>query len=67
AEANNHIIRKVTLSTMSVNSFAGTMSTSGFVDGNYGTGRLSAPAMLTSDGTKLYIADIGNNALRKAD
>ncbi|HMV79106.1 MAG TPA: hypothetical protein PK453_11505 [Leptospiraceae bacterium] len=67
AEANNHIIRKVTLSTMSVNSFAGTMSTSGFVDGNYGTGRLSAPAMLTSDGTKLYIADIGNNALRKVD
>ncbi len=67
AEANNHVIRKITLSTMAVTSFAGTMSTSGFVDGVYGTGRLNAPAMLTSDGAGLYIADIGNNALRKVD
>lgn len=67
AEANNHVIRKITLSTMAVTSFAGTMNTSGFVDGVYGTGKLNAPAMLTSDGARLYIADIGNNALRKVD
>lgn len=67
AEANNHVIRKITLSTLAVTSFAGTMNTSGFVDGVYGTGRLNAPAMLTSDGARLYIADIGNNALRKVD
>jgi hypothetical protein len=61
------LIRKITMSNFSVSSIAGVYGACSLLDGNGTAARINNPALLTSDGIRLYLADWGNNALRKIE
>lgn len=70
ADTGNHTIRKIVPSGAfgSVTTFAGMTGAAGFVDDATGTAaRFSSPSFLTfvGAGTDLYVADTGNQVLRK--
>lgn len=65
ADTNNNTIRKIAASTGSVTTFAGVAGASGSANGTGTQARFSHPAGITSDGTFLYVADTGNNTIRK--
>ena len=66
ADAGNNRIRKVDTSGIITTVVGGT---AGWVDGPLASGQLNAPFDVTvnAQGTLLYIADFGNNRLRKVD
>jgi len=64
ADRGNQRIRKVTLSTGAVSTFAGS-GTAGFVDGIGTAAQLNDPRFIGTDGTYLYIGDNVNFAVRK--
>jgi len=67
-EGSNHKIRKVVISTGAVSVLAGPANgttTSGDLDGTGNAARFAGPTGITSDGTNLYVADQGNNKIRK--
>lgn len=65
ADTKNHVIRKVTQSGV-VTTFAGIAGSAGLVDGAAGTAKFNLPAGMTIDnGGNIYVADAGNNAIRK--
>ncbi len=67
ADRNNHLIRKIVISTGSVTTLAGTGS-SGSTDNSTGTSAsFYNPAGITTDGTNLYVADLGNHLVRKIE
>lgn len=51
--------------TGSVSVLAGQASQLGTTDGTGSAARFNAPSCITTDGTNLYVADTGNNAIRK--
>lgn len=63
----NHIIRKVNLSTKTIETVIGVAGQSGTADGKVENARLNGPRGLAwnSDGTILYISDFGSNRIRK--
>lgn len=64
-DAENHCIRAMSGGTVST--FAGS-AYPGFVDGYRTNARFNVPGKMTADGTgNMYVADIGNNAIRKID
>jgi sugar lactone lactonase YvrE len=67
ADTHNNTIRKVVISTGVVTTLAGNTTTSSplFSDGTGSGARFNSPRGLTTDGTNLYVADFGNNAIRK--
>ena len=66
ADARNHLIRKIVISTGVVTTVAGTGS-SGSVDGT-GTGAsFSQPYAVTTDGTDLYVSEFTNHLIRKIE
>ena len=66
ADARNHLIRKIVISTGVVTTVAGTGS-SGSVDGT-GTGAsISRPYAVTTDGTDLYVSEFTNHLIRKIE
>jgi len=70
ADTGNHTIRKITPAGAvgDVTTFAGAAGFSGFVDNAAGTiARFFSPSSLTAIGTDLYVADTGNQVLRKVD
>ncbi|HXR97043.1 MAG TPA: hypothetical protein VN709_04285, partial [Terriglobales bacterium] len=68
ADTGNAAIRKLDLSSSTVTTVAGT-NASGFADGSLTAARFNHPfgVLATADGTKLFIADTGNNAIRLID
>jgi len=68
ADAGNGAIRKLDLSTQTVSTLAGT-DAAGFADGPLPSARFNNPfgILASPDGTKLYVADTGNNAIRLVD
>ncbi|HWO23673.1 MAG TPA: hypothetical protein VNO30_33255 [Kofleriaceae bacterium] len=65
ADNGNHIIRKIT-ATGDVTTLAGTAGESGSTDGTGAAARFSSPVGVTVDGANnLYVADRGNNTIRK--
>ena len=66
ADANNHCIRKINLSTKIITTIIGN-GKAGYVDDSSDISkvRLNIPAGMTQHGNNLYIADYGNNAIRK--
>jgi len=64
ADYDNHLIRKIVISTGVVTTLAGTGS-SGSVDGTGTSASFSSPTGITTDGTNLYVADTNNNLIRK--
>ena len=65
ADANNNTIRKITVSTGAVTTFAGVAGASGSTNGTGTAARFNHPDGITSDGTCLYVADTGNNTIRQ--
>jgi len=70
ADTGNHTIRKIAPSGAvgSVTTFAGAAGISGFLDNTTGLlARFFSPASLAAIGTDLFVADTGNQLLRKID
>ncbi|HVA62379.1 MAG TPA: hypothetical protein VNF74_01545, partial [Terriglobales bacterium] len=68
SDTGNGAIRKLDLSTQTVTTIAGT-DAAGYVDGPLLSARFNHPygILASPDGTKLYVADTGNNAIRLVD
>jgi len=66
ADTNNHLIRKIVISTEVVTTVAGTGS-SGSVNGTGTSASFSGPTGITTDGTNLYVTDYLNNWIRKIE
>jgi hypothetical protein len=65
ADTNNSDIRKVNLDTRAVTTFAGTANISGTEDGHGTAAHFNLPTQLASDGTSIFVADSGNNTVRR--
>jgi len=66
ADTGNNTIRKIDIASGVVTTFVGTAGVPGSTDGTGAAASFNHPAGLTMDGTILYIADTGNNTIRKA-
>src|SRR5208282_4811418 len=68
ADSSNSTIRQLNLATNAVMTFAGVAGAAGYFD-NVGYSGLAAyfnaPEGIATDGTNLYVADSGNNVVRK--
>ncbi len=67
AEFGNSIIRKISLTTGYVETFAGLALTTGSTDGVGSAARFTNSQGITTDGVSLYIADNGNHMIRMID
>ncbi len=68
ADTLNHTLRKVSLATGEVSTFAGAAGHAGLLDGMGASARFNQPAGLALDGeSQLYVADAGNRAIRRID
>ncbi len=66
ADRNNRTIRKITISTGVVTTYAGLAGTSGSNDGTFALARFNSPFGLAMDGTdNLFVMDTSNNSLRR--
>src|SRR3990172_9114909 len=65
ADAGNHTIRQIVISTGVVTTLAGTAGSANSTDGTGAAARFNGPQGITTDGTNLYIADTGNHTIRK--
>jgi len=66
ADNDNHLIRKIVISTGEVTTLAGTGS-SGSANGTGTSASFYNPIGMTTDGTNLYVADTSNNLIRKIE
>jgi sugar lactone lactonase YvrE len=66
ADAGNHTIRKIVVTTGAVTTFAGAAGLSGSSDGIAAAARFFTPVGLAGDGAgNLFVADAGNNSIRR--
>ena len=65
ADSGNHTIRKIVISTGIVTTLTGSAGNSGSTDGTGSAAQFAGPMGITTDGTNLYVADTGNNTIRK--
>lgn len=64
SEYNDNVIRKIVIATGVVTTIAGTAGSSGSADGVGAAASFNWPAGLATDGSRLYVADRGNNTIR---
>ena len=64
ADSGNNTIRQIVLASGAVSTFAGT-GFPGAIDFTGTLASFNAPYGITTDGTNLYVADYGNNKIRK--
>lgn len=67
ADWSTNTIRKIVIATGIVSTIAGTAGISGSIDGTGAAARFNYPRGITTDGANLYVADSGNNTIRKID
>ena len=65
ADAGNHTIRQIVISTGVVTTLAGTAGSANSTDGTGAAARFNGPQGITTDGTNLYIADTVNHTIRQ--
>jgi sugar lactone lactonase YvrE len=65
ADTTNYAIRKIVLATGAVSTLAGTFGASGLTNATGAAARFNLPGALCGDGTNLFVADSGNNEIRK--
>ena len=65
AEPGDSRIRKIVIATGAVSTFAGTSGVQGAADGTGTAATFYLPRGITTDGANLYVADSGNNNIRK--
>jgi DNA-binding beta-propeller fold protein YncE len=63
-DTNNSDIRQITVSG-TVTTVAGTANISGTEDGTGSAAHFNLPTQIATDGTSLYVADSGNNSIRR--
>lgn len=66
ADTLNNLIRKIVISTGVVTTLAGSTAV-GFTDAVGTNATFNAPYGITTDGTSLYVTEIGNDTIRKID
>ena len=66
ADAANFVVRKMTLASATVSTYAGANSM-GASDGTGTQARFAAPSGLAVDGSTAYVADTGNDTIRAVD
>lgn len=66
-DRDNHVIRRMNLSSGEVSTFAGLAGNPGAVDGTGENARFNSPGRGIRIGDKIYIADTGNHAIRVVD
>jgi hypothetical protein len=64
-DTGNDTIRSIVISTGAVTTLAGSPTVTGSIDGTGNAARFFLPIGITTDGTNLYVADMGNNTIRK--
>jgi hypothetical protein len=64
-DAGNATIRRIDPTTGAVTTIAGTAGSTGSTDGTGSAARFFDPVGITTDGTNLYVAERGNNTVRK--
>lgn len=64
-DRGNNNIRKIVLSTQAVSTLAGNLGTQGATDATGTAASFNSPCGISSDGVNLYVADQGNNKIRK--
>ena len=64
-DTGNSTIRQIVIATGAVTTIAGTNGTTGSKDGIGTAATFNSPLGITTDGTNLYVADTGNNIIRK--
>jgi len=62
---NNNTIRQIVIATGAVTTLAGTVGTAGSTDATGTSASFNKPIGITTDGTNLYVADFGNDTIRK--
>ncbi len=67
ADSGNHTIRRITLADMKVKTIAGQPGTAGKTEGNQDKSQFSGPRGIAVDKTAIYVADTGNDVIRKID
>jgi len=67
ADTFNQVIRRIDLRTGSVTTIAGAALTAGASDGPAATAHFNTPSALVAAGSSLFVADFGNNTIRKID
>jgi sugar lactone lactonase YvrE len=65
ADTGNNTIRKIVIASGVVTTLAGTPGTTGSTDATGSAARFDQPYDITTDETNLYVADLGNNTIRK--
>ncbi|MDR7307696.1 hypothetical protein [Rhodoferax saidenbachensis] len=65
ADYNNYTVRKVVIGTGVVTTIAGSAGSSGSTDGTGAAALFNNAEAITTDGTNLYVADTGNQTIRK--
>ena len=67
-DGSNHVIRRISIATAAVDTVAGPAAPdvkAGEIDGT-GTGaKFNGPYGITTDGTSLYVTDVGGNTIRR--
>lgn len=66
ADTNNHAIRKLDIASGTVSTLAGS-GTAGSADGTGPGASFNSPRGITKNGSYLYVADTGNNTIRRID
>jgi DNA-binding beta-propeller fold protein YncE len=67
ADSGNSAIRRITLGDMNVKTIAGQSGTSGKTEGNASKSQFSGPRGIAVDKKAIYVADTGNDVIRKID
>jgi len=65
ADSNNHLIRKIVISTGVVTTVAGVAGSTGSANGTGTSASFYSPSGITTDGTNLYVAETSNHLIRK--
>jgi sugar lactone lactonase YvrE len=65
ADTYSHTIRRVVIATAEVTTLAGTAYSAGSTNGVGAGARFNTPRSITTDGTNLYVNDLGNKTIRK--
>jgi len=65
ADSGNHTIRKIVIATGLATTLAGQSGVAGAADGTGAAATFNSPAGIAADGGNLYVADTGNNKIRR--
>lgn len=66
-DRNNHLVRRMNVSTLEVVTIGGIAGVSGTTDGELGVGTLNSPSKIMYLDGSVYVSDMGNHLIRKIE